>query len=49
MTEILGDPDRAAIIGKASRALAEQEFELSGCADQFEAILAASITTKHRS
>ncbi|TCJ30172.1 glycosyltransferase family 4 protein [Nocardioides jejuensis] len=49
VTEILGDPDRAAIIGKASRALAEQEFELSGCADQFEAILAASITTKHRS
>lgn len=52
ITELLGDRDRAATIGKASRALAEQEFELSGCADRFEAILVGSCTsstTPHRS
>jgi glycosyltransferase involved in cell wall biosynthesis len=48
VVDVLADPERAAIIGKASRALAEKEFELTGCADKFEAILAAS-TTKHRS
>jgi colanic acid biosynthesis glycosyl transferase WcaI len=37
--DLLADPDRAAQVGKASRALAEREFELSGCADKFEAIL----------
>jgi colanic acid biosynthesis glycosyl transferase WcaI len=49
VTELLGDSERAASIGKASRALAEQEFELSGCADRFEAILATSIHHPHSS
>jgi glycosyltransferase involved in cell wall biosynthesis len=40
--DLLADPDRAAQVGKASRALAEREFELSGCADRFEKILVAS-------
>lgn len=37
--DLLADPARAAEIGKASRALAEHEFELTGCADRFEHIL----------
>lgn len=37
--EVLDDPERAAQIGKASRALAEREFQLTGCADRFERIL----------
>lgn len=37
--DLLADPDRAEQVGKASRALAEREFELSGCADRFETIL----------
>jgi len=36
---VLGEPDRAAALGKAARALAEREFALEGCADGFEAIL----------
>lgn len=48
VVDLLADPERAASIGEASRALAEKEFELSGCADRFEAILTAS-TTHHRS
>ncbi|GGO93588.1 hypothetical protein GCM10011584_32640 [Nocardioides phosphati] len=42
VVDLLADPERAASIGEASRALAEKEFELSGCADRFEAILGAS-------
>jgi glycosyltransferase involved in cell wall biosynthesis len=37
--EVLADDERKAALGKASRALAEQEFELAGCADRFEALL----------
>ncbi|RJS45426.1 glycosyltransferase family 4 protein [Nocardioides cavernaquae] len=40
--DLLADPARAAQVGKASRALAEREFELSGCADRFEKILIAA-------
>jgi glycosyltransferase involved in cell wall biosynthesis len=40
VADLLADPERAATIGQASRALAEKEFELTGCADKFEAILA---------
>lgn len=36
---ILADAERATQIGRASRDLAEQEFELSSCADRFEKIL----------
>jgi glycosyltransferase involved in cell wall biosynthesis len=36
---VLSDEERQAALGKAARALAEQEFELSGCADRFEAVL----------
>jgi colanic acid biosynthesis glycosyl transferase WcaI len=36
----LADPERLAELGRASRALAEEEFALSGCADRFEEILA---------
>jgi len=39
ITHMLADPVRAAEIGAASRALAEREFELAGCADRFEKIL----------
>ena len=37
---VLADDERRAALGKASRGLAEQEFELAGCADRFEALLA---------
>jgi hypothetical protein len=36
---LLGDPVRQADIGADSRALAEREFELQGCADRFETVL----------
>jgi len=39
---VLADEERQAALGKAARALAEQEFELSGCADRFEAVLERS-------
>lgn len=39
--EVLADAERRAALGKAARALAEQEFELSGCADRFEELLRA--------
>lgn len=42
VADLLADPERASMIGKASRALAEKEFELTGCADKFEAILSAA-------
>lgn len=38
--KILGDPDRAAQIGRSARDLAEQEFDLERCTDRFEAICA---------
>ncbi len=41
--DLLADPARAAEIGVASRALAEREFELSGCADRFERILESAV------
>ncbi|MDF3140914.1 MULTISPECIES: glycosyltransferase family 4 protein [unclassified Streptomyces] len=37
--EVLNDPARAESLGKESRALAEREFALEGCASQFEDIL----------
>lgn len=37
--EVLNDPMRAEALGKESRALAEREFALEGCASQFEDIL----------
>ncbi len=37
--EVLGDPARAESLGKESRALAEREFALEGCASRFEEIL----------
>ncbi|GEC04888.1 hypothetical protein SSP24_25430 [Streptomyces spinoverrucosus] len=39
--EILTDPARAESLGKESRALAEREFALEGCASRFERILGA--------
>lgn len=42
VVDLLAEPERASSIGKASRALAEREFELSGCTDRFEAILRAA-------
>ncbi|MBW8749835.1 MAG: glycosyltransferase family 4 protein [Propionibacteriales bacterium] len=41
---VLADDERQAALGKAARALAEQEFELAGCADRFEALLERSGT-----
>jgi putative colanic acid biosynthesis glycosyltransferase WcaI len=37
---VLEDSDRSTALGKAARALAEQEFALVTCADSFESILA---------
>ncbi len=37
---VLADDEERARLGKQSRALAEREFALEGCADRFEAILA---------
>jgi glycosyltransferase involved in cell wall biosynthesis len=37
--EVLADGQRSAALGKAARALAEQEFALTTCADRFETIL----------
>lgn len=39
--EVLGDVEMGTLLGKAARALAEEEFALSRCADSFEEILAA--------
>ncbi|MGW6903907.1 glycosyltransferase family 4 protein [Streptomyces sp. NPDC054940] len=41
--EVLNDPARAESLGKESRALAEREFALEGCASQFEDILRTAI------
>jgi glycosyltransferase involved in cell wall biosynthesis len=41
--DVLADGERQAALGKAARALAEQEFELSGCADRFETVLAGAV------
>jgi colanic acid biosynthesis glycosyl transferase WcaI len=38
---VLADPTRSRTLGEAARALAEQQFALSACADSFEAILVA--------
>jgi colanic acid biosynthesis glycosyl transferase WcaI len=40
---VLSDDERRAALGKAARGLAEDEFELSGCADRFEAVLQGSV------
>ncbi|MGO4255628.1 glycosyltransferase family 4 protein [Marmoricola sp. RAF53] len=40
--DVLADDEEQARLGKQARALAEREFALEGCADRFEAILAAS-------
>ncbi|KOV92809.1 glycosyltransferase family 4 protein [Streptomyces sp. NRRL B-3648] len=50
--EVLSDPDRAERLGKESRALAEREFALEGCASRFEDILTGVTGTpghRHRS
>lgn len=36
---VLADDERRAALGKAARALAEQEFDLTRCADRFEELL----------
>jgi glycosyltransferase involved in cell wall biosynthesis len=41
--DVLADPERRAAVGKAARALAEQEFALARCADAFESILSAGV------
>lgn len=47
--EVLSDPARAERLGKESRALAEREFALEGCASRFEDILhSASAGGPHR-
>ena len=40
---VLADHERSAALGKAARALAEQEFALAGCADAFEQILTGTV------
>lgn len=42
VADVLGDEAAAARIGAESRALAEQEFALKGCADRFELILTSA-------
>jgi colanic acid biosynthesis glycosyl transferase WcaI len=44
VVRVLGDPEDQARIGKQSRALAEREFALEGCADRFEEILARVVS-----
>lgn len=39
VSRVLADPEELNRLGKASRALAEREFALEGCADRFEEIL----------
>jgi hypothetical protein len=39
---VLTDDERRAALGKAARTLAEQEFQLAGCADRFEQVLSGS-------
>jgi glycosyltransferase involved in cell wall biosynthesis len=41
--DVLDDPERLTAVGKAARALAEQEFALARCADAFESILSAGV------
>ncbi|MEY9993530.1 colanic acid biosynthesis glycosyl transferase WcaI [Streptomyces sp. V4I8] len=43
--EVLNDSVRAESLGKESRALAEREFALEGCASKFEEILRAVVRT----
>ncbi|MCZ0990572.1 glycosyltransferase family 4 protein [Streptomyces diastatochromogenes] len=43
--QVLADPARAERLGKESRALAEREFALQGCASRFEDILRRVSTT----
>lgn len=40
--DLLADPDRREALGRRSRALAEREFALEGCADRFEQILTST-------
>lgn len=40
--EVLDDDERRAVLGKAARALAEEQFDLPRCADAFEAVLSGS-------
>jgi len=40
--EVLADSERRAAVGQSSRDLAEQEFALHDCADEFEALLAGA-------
>jgi glycosyltransferase involved in cell wall biosynthesis len=39
--DVVADPERIALLGKRSRALAEEEFALAGCTDRFEELLSA--------
>lgn len=48
VVDLLGEPERQHEIGVRSRALAEKEFELEGCADRFEAILVAAVGPRPR-
>jgi colanic acid biosynthesis glycosyl transferase WcaI len=41
---VLADEGRHTALGKAARALAEEEFELSRCADAFESVLERSVS-----
>lgn len=41
VADVVADPVLAVELGTAARTLAEKEFALAGCADRFEAILAA--------
>ncbi|MFE6649983.1 glycosyltransferase family 4 protein [Nocardioides sp. NPDC057772] len=42
VVDVLADPERQRRLGARSRALAEREFALQGCADKFEKILEAA-------
>ncbi len=45
---LLRDPDRLSQLGAESRELAEKEFALEGCADEFEEILARATSGRGR-
>ena len=41
---LMRDPERRARLGEESRAVAEREFALKSCADEFEEILTAAVS-----
>jgi glycosyltransferase involved in cell wall biosynthesis len=48
VSQVLADTEVGVMLGKAARALAEEEFALAACADSFEEILAGSASLRRR-